>query len=284
MLQVRNVEIVTPAGQSIKNVDVLKYNGKVSSGSGNAGLLHQGTEQANIVCNALEAGLSSSEATCFVNFHRERLEINLEPICRSAVQGFMKRSPFIKMTTIQAKKSGKDDPKCQWAIARLNQSLQVREQLYLGFIKDKNDPELLNSPFKPIYADGIAWWDEHHEKVILGSAGVYQHNISRDESGAVISPAEGGVFSEDKTTTSIEYPGEGRGSFGVTILTKGITAEDPEGIKEGIRIVPFNYTNRKVVTDKTYQLAIEIELRRVLPLKNQWKTAGYGYHERYGEL
>jgi hypothetical protein len=133
--------------QKINEEYVLKYNGKLSSESGNAGLLHQGTEQANIVCNALEAGLSSSEATCLVNFHRERLEIPLEPICRSAVQGFKKRSPFIKTTKIQAKKSGKDDPKCQWAIARLNQSLQFREQLYLGFIKDKNDSELLNSPF-----------------------------------------------------------------------------------------------------------------------------------------
>lgn len=81
--------------QKINEEDVFKYNGKASSGSGNAGLLHQGTEQANIVCNALEAGLSSSEAACLVNFHRERLEIPLEPICRSAVQGFMKRSSFI---------------------------------------------------------------------------------------------------------------------------------------------------------------------------------------------
>ena len=253
----------------------IEYLGKVSLGQGRVALIQHGTEQSTIVCNALEQGLSSKETACLLNMYRERQEIPEEAVSRSAVQGFMQRSNCIKTSKIQCKKSGKDDSNCLWARARLEQATQFRDQLLLGFL-DKDSFDVVTSSLTPIHIDGIVWWDEHHQKVILGSAGVYQHQISRNESGDVVSAAEGGVFNDIKTTTSIKYPGEGRGCFGVAIVTK-------EGISEGVRVVPFNYTGRKVVTEKAFQMAIDLELRRVLPLKNGWKTAGYGYKDRYGD-
>jgi hypothetical protein len=53
------------------------------------------------------------------------------------------------------------------------------------------------------------------------------------------------------------------------------------GEKEGVRVKPFNYTGRKVITEKAFQLAVKIEFRRVRPLKGIWKGDNYGYQERY---
>jgi hypothetical protein len=130
----------------------------------------------------------------------------------------------------------------------------------------------------PIYLDGIVFWDENHQQVQLGDGcTVYQRQVSRDESGKALAPDDGGTFSKKKTTTSIKYPGEGRGCFGVCIRT------DKDGKKEGMRAAPFNYTNRKVVGDKAFQVAIGLELERVKPLRNNWGRAGHGYEERYKE-
>lgn len=76
--------------------------------------------------------------------------------------------------------------------------------------------------------------------------------------------------------TSIKYPGEGRGCFGVAIVNKFDE-------KEGVRLKPFNYTGRKVITEKALQVAIETEIKRVMPLKGVWRGEGYSYAQRYGE-
>ena len=50
--------------------------------------------------------------------------------------------------------------------------------------------------YSPIYIDDIALWDEHHLAVILGDAGAYQYQVSRNEQSIVTTPAEGGKISE----------------------------------------------------------------------------------------
>jgi hypothetical protein len=137
---------------------------------------------------------------------------------------------------------------------------------------DRN--RMATSPFQPIYSDGIALWDEHHREVILGEANAYQYLISRDESREVALPANGGKFGKGMDITSIKYPGEGRGCFGVAIVSRF-------GEKEGVRVKPFNYTGRKVITEKAFQLAVKIEFSRVRPLKGIWKGDNYGHQERY---
>jgi hypothetical protein len=101
----------------------------------------------------LDAGLSAAESAALINMYRERLEIPQESISRSAVQGFMTRNSFVMTRKIQAKKSGKDDPKCQLAKARLEQALQFREMLYLGCLP-KDHPDVLASPFKEASTSG----------------------------------------------------------------------------------------------------------------------------------
>jgi hypothetical protein len=59
----------------------------------------------------LEKGLSVKDATCVLNMYRENLPEEEGPLSRSAVQGFMSRSKFVKTRKRQSKKSGKDDRK-----------------------------------------------------------------------------------------------------------------------------------------------------------------------------
>jgi hypothetical protein len=253
----------------------IEYPGKLTKGSGKIPSIQHGTAQADITYRALQQGLSAKESVCILNMYREKLPVPEEPLSRSAVEGFISRSDCIKVRKSQLQKSGKDDPGCGWAMARAAQAEQFRGQLLIGFLPE-DSPERIDSHFPPIYTDGIAFWDEHHREVILGEANAYQYLISRNESGVVTLPANGGTFGENIDVTSIKYPGECRGCFGVAIVSKF-------NEKEGARLKPFNYTGRKVVTEKALQVAIEIERKRVKPLKGIWKRQDYGYEERYGD-
>lgn len=253
----------------------VEYHGKRLEGSGKVAAIQHGTAQADIIYRALQQGLTAKESVCILNMYREKLPVPGVPLCRSAVEGFISRSDCIKVRKRQLQKSGKDDPGCGWAMARTAQAEQFREQLLIGFLPE-NSPERIESPFPPIYTDGIVFWDEHHREVILGEANAYQYLISRNESGVVTLPADGGTFGKNMDITSIKYPGEGRGCFGVAIVSKFDE-------KEGVRLKPFNYTGRKVITEKALQVAIEIEIKRVKPLKGIWKRQDYGYEERYGD-
>jgi hypothetical protein len=66
--------------------------------------------------------------------------------------------------------------------------------------------------------------------LFLGEANAYQHMISRDESGNIAPPSQGGSFGPEKDITSIKYPGEGRGCFCVAVVTR-------DGVKEGVRLL-----------------------------------------------
>ena len=58
-----------------------------------------------------------------------RQKRNLPIVSWSAVQGFIQRSSIIDRSKRLTKKSGKDDPNSPWAMARLEQALQLRYQL-----------------------------------------------------------------------------------------------------------------------------------------------------------
>lgn len=160
------------------------YSGQRSKGTGRVALVEHGTAQADIVYRALQQELSAKESACILNMYREKLPVPEEPLCRSAIQGFISRSDCIKVRKRQLQKSGNDDPTCVLAQARTAQAEQFREQLMIGYLPE-DSIDRLESPFPPIYTDGIVFWDEHHREVILGEANAYQYLISRNELGVV---------------------------------------------------------------------------------------------------
>jgi hypothetical protein len=244
------------------------------SGAGRKRIIDQGSAQASIIYNCLRGSLTVRDTTCVLNMYRENNHMPI--VSRSCIQTFIETSDCIKTRKRAQKKSGRDDPSCAWAVARLQQCLQWKHQIYLGRLADDN-PEKTSSPIPPIYFDGVAFWDEHHRQIILGDANVYQHKVSVDVCGKVVSPDKGGVFGPSRDITSVKYPGEGRACCGVAVTTS------PDGVSEGVRAKLFNYTGCKVVSDAAFQIAIQEEMRRVLPLKGVWRGPTFGYKERYGE-
>jgi hypothetical protein len=80
-----------------------------------------------------------------------------------------------------------------------------------------------------------------------------------------------------RPTTTIKYPGEARGAFGVAMRQK------PDGSMEGVRCEPFYYTGKKVVGCTGYKEARQAELNRVRPLGKEWGQPGDGYEKRWPE-
>jgi hypothetical protein len=136
-----------------------------------------------------------------------------------------------------------------------------------------NLPERPNYP--PIILHAIVWWDEHHEKVVLGHTSEYETRVRRDEEGTA---AEGGVLPPRHDFADTKFTGNAGGCFGV-----GIKRNEETGKLQGIKCEPFSYLGRTVVAVKTYADEIEAELHRVKALRGIWGEIGKGYKEKYPE-
>jgi hypothetical protein len=128
----------------------------------------------------------------------------------------------------------------------------------------------------PLFLHGIVWWDEYHKKIRLGFASKHEARVARDpETRKPTSVADGGVFPEPKPSTTVKFPGEARGGFGVAMRKK------EDGEYEGVRCEPFDYTNKWIVGVKEYEEKRKAELHRVKGLAGQWGAVGKGYKERW---
>ena len=61
------------------------YSSTNAAGAGRPPLIDEGTAQAEVICRALECGLSVKDATCILNIYRSNLDPPLEIVSRSAV-------------------------------------------------------------------------------------------------------------------------------------------------------------------------------------------------------
>ena len=114
--------------------------------------------------------------------------------------------------------------------------------------------------------DEIVWWDEKHQKIRLGCNSKHETLISKDPTGELKSPEEGGKFSERMPTTSVKYPQEARFCFGVAMKTNAA------GVEEGIKCIPYNYTGLTILGPAEYQVRVQAELARVKSLKLTGKS------------
>jgi hypothetical protein len=167
-----------------------------------------------------------------------------------------------------SKKSGKVDPGCTWAKARLAQCEMLNRML--------SGKDMKKGEWR-IYADGIFFFDQRHQKCQLGGTCGMKHLWRypiNPETGDLLAESEGGVMQEPRSATTVKFPKEARHCFGVASPTEG-------GTRTSYKADPFCYTGRLVIGVKRYKKEQKAELRRVLPMKGCWKTAGYGYKERW---
>ena len=133
-------------------------------------------------------------------------------------------------------------------------------QARLGQRQELNseDLETIHPGWKKVYLDALVIWDEHHRKIVLGHTSKVETRICRNEAGEPCTQANGGKYPPRMPRTSVKYPGEARGCFGVAVRTN---AED--GTKVGIKCKPFNYTNRTVCSISEYREQLEKEKQRM---------------------
>jgi len=211
-----------------------------------------------------------------VNVWREGREEPLPPLSLTTVKRFQFKSDWIKIQHRKTCKSGKTDQDSTWAKASKAEAEQLLKQIEMGEMDpESGEYKTLREKMPPIYINALAFWDEHHREIILGHASKMEGRVARNPfDGEFTSPDMGGVFGKERPNTSVKYPGQACGSFGVCL-------DDSSGELEGIRLTPFDYTGKKVVGDKAYSLAMDIELNRVKKLKGQWGAPGAGYYERW---
>ena len=239
------------------------------------------SEQAKVVLGALHSGLGLANSTLILNIFRQAR--GLPAVSYITVQRFVCDHPCVEYRKRRTKKSGKDDNGSDWAKARLILVKQLQQQLDLGeaqasegsHVGTPADTADLSPHLPPLSLDKIAFWDEHHKKVRLGHASKWEMRYRLDENGGL---SRDGELEPDKPTTSVKYPGEARGCFGVAMVSgRG------NGMKQGKTLPPFNYTGKKVVGVKTWNKAKDAELNRVLNLRVSWGPQGHGYKERFPE-
>ena len=156
-------------------------------------MIEHDSEEAEIIFRGLTAGIGVYTVTTLVNEYR--INEKKHPISCSAVQGFTLSCSTINKSKRVHQKSGKDDKGTAWASARLNQCVEWKERIELGNAGGNVPNMNFEGNMKPIYLDGIAWFDENHKKVILGFTSKIEHRISRNpETGVPCSPEDGGIF------------------------------------------------------------------------------------------
>ena len=103
-----------------------------------------------------------------------------------------------------SKKSGKVDPGCTWAKARLAQCEMLNRML--------SGKDLKKEEWR-IYADGIFFFDQRHQKCQLGGTCGMKHAWRYPidpETGDLLAESEGGVMQESRSATTVKFPKEAR--------------------------------------------------------------------------
>ena len=70
----------------------------------------------------------------------------------------------------------------------------------------------------PIQMHGIAFWDEHHKKIVLGNSSMVERRVYHDGKGNPCSEEDGGTLDPKAPQVSIKYYDEARGCFGVVAI------------------------------------------------------------------
>ena len=245
-------------------------------GKGRRALIQDFTPQAEFIYKALQGGNSIGTVTFLLN-NCYRRKLRLPNLSYSSVQRFVTQSPVVVLARRKTKKSGTDDADAKWSQARLAFAQQLHEQVELGTLSDEERAARL-STFPPLYLRGIAWWDEHHKKVVFGHTSDIEARIYRDPAtGLAATKESGGVLSAEMPNTTVKFPPEARMLFGVAMI------ENAQGVCCGVKAEPFSYTGRQVVGFSAYEKACEAERRRCLALQRPYdvkkKYAGAAYEQ-----
>eukprot|EP00956_Cyclotella_meneghiniana_P020465 scaffold36269_cov40-Cyclotella_meneghiniana.AAC.2 len=251
--------------------------------------IKQGSIQQKLIADYREKGLSFTETTMMIN--RYCYENGLETVTRSAVvtmEGLMKP----KYIPIKKRPQGSDDVNSTWAKCRYrfvtqllirmgyhNASYLDEDEIKEGAVDldaltrefpDENGglPDFFNPvELPPLDLDAIGWWDEMHKKCFIGQYREGQKvnvQFPRNEEGGF---DINGTYSGDDVAASnlqVKYEKEGR-------LCLGVAVREVDGRREGVRLLPWDYSACKIITIKETDKLIATEIARVKALDRNTK-------------
>ena len=90
--------------------------------------IEENSQQANLRYHAMETGMSIPLTTFLLNTWRLDQNPPIPAASLSQIERFCKRSEIIDKSKRRLKKSRKDDKNSLWAIARLAEAIQFRQQ------------------------------------------------------------------------------------------------------------------------------------------------------------
>jgi len=137
---------------------------KIKEGRGRPAKIVDFTPQAEVVYNATESGVSLGNTVVMLNqWRRVR---RLKPMRYGALQGFVSRSPVMKLGKTLTIKSGNDDQGSDWATSRLSLLNNCSVNCLKGSAFQEGVFNLMDGDIdqtaleKPIYPGGKAFGDE----------------------------------------------------------------------------------------------------------------------------
>jgi hypothetical protein len=214
-------------------------------------IIETNSTEAQIIADAYEDGFSIKATTQIVNMYL--LDKNIPFVTCSAVYGLIKRlNP--KISAVEKAKQGSSDPNSNWAKARVCWISQLLVRF--GILRPPNPPPYLDhTKMPPLSLYQIAWWDEKHRKVIVSSGlgKTTQAQFRRNAEGK-LDPL--GEYGDKKSTLHMKFAEEVRFCFGVAMIKNN-------GIDEGVRLAPFEYTGKTVVLHKKFMELVKEEIKRV---------------------
>ena len=169
----------------LDDVIALRKEGKSYDGSTHRRpnrLINDRDTSANKLYDMLSCGVKMSQATPVINIGRTAR--GLPPLCYSTVERFVtKYSDVIEVTKRGKKKSGKDDPDSDWAVARHVQASQILNQFAKADALDNGRDTSAFGDAPPMRLHAIVFWDEKHCKTYLGSNSKFEYRIKDERIG-----------------------------------------------------------------------------------------------------
>ena len=167
--------------------------------------------ECEIAADQLRQGLGLSQTTYILNAIRAKN--NQGKVARTTVRDGVRALVEAESRRTVKRPTGQKDEGSTWALARLAQAEQYKEQLGRG--GQCATRRGAASACAPLELLQIAWWDEKHSKCILGPMGKYSWTFPVGADFRFLPTADGGKCFEPAKVTQPKFAEEARFAFGV---------------------------------------------------------------------
>ena len=234
------------------------------------------SEEAEIIADCIEAGLSINKTLFLVNDHlKEDMNDEDEFANLSSIISVVQRlNPQLKR--VRKRKQGSCDPDAPWSRARVLyiKQLMVRLGVFdpqketFGPVERRFDRNSLGH----LSIDQIGWWDETHRKCLIGGIRTSKDfclQFKRNKQG-LLDP-DGEYSKRDLVKLNVKYESEGRFGLGCAKVSK-LNKQTNNYLPHAVVMPPFNYSGKTIISISDYEIKKNVEMRRVKKLsqRSQW--------------